>query len=132
MKPPFSHRFLASVPDGKSNSGLYNISTNNESSAKTKGFNKSSNNRTISCNPSIILRSILINCNYKFVNSIFFFSKLQRQLTCDDVLSIFGDFAACNHLEVCLDNNDGGFVKTVCTLLSTCEGIAIALFLAKK
>lgn len=51
-------------------------------------------------------------------------------LTLEGVRSNFGDLAACIHFEVVRDKD--GRLKTFCTLLSRCEGIAMALLLAKK
>lgn len=49
-------------------------------------------------------------------------------VTLDGVRSNFGDLAACIHFEVVRDKD--GRLKTCCTLLSRCEGIAIALLFA--
>lgn len=58
------------------------------------------------------------------------FLQWARNHTLDGARSTFGDFAAWSHFEVVRDND--GRRKTFCTLLSKCDGMAIALPLAEN
>lgn len=79
MKPVMPHAEAAITTDavspiaaaadtvGNKSSGRYSMSTSKESSACTSGRNWSSNTKTMSCNPSTMLLSNLINYNEKVI-----------------------------------------------------------------